>query len=189
MTDTQVMYANVASNMVAALMLVVSWRWRNVGRFLFFALFFWAAQVNMRLGIWNPHAYLEYARWAVAPYRAFILGPFARHTGFFVGSIAVGQLAIATLVALRGRAVTVGFAGAIIFLLAIAPLGRGSAFPFSLVTAAAAVWLLRQRYQRTLIGEMGTRVRRRGTSAERRDALAAPCPEATTSGSSRGTVR
>jgi hypothetical protein len=189
MTDTQVLYANVASNIVGAFMLFVSWRWRNVGRFLFFALFLWAAQVNMRLGIWNPRAYLEYGRWAVAPYRAFILGPFARHTGFFVVSIAVGQAAIAILVALRGRVVTVGFAGAIIFLLAIAPLGRGSAFPFSLVTSAAAVWLLRQRYQRTLIGEVGARFRGRGTSAERRHLLATPRPVPTTSRSSRGTDR
>ena len=165
MTDTQVLYANVASNIVAAFILFVSWRWRNVGRFLFFALFLWAAQVNMRMAIWNPHAYLEYARWAVAPYRAFILGPFARHIGVFVGGIAIGQLAIAILVTLRGRAVAFGFAGATIFLLAIAPLGRGSAFPFSLVTSVAAVRLLRQRYDSSLIGEAGTRARRRRAAA------------------------
>jgi hypothetical protein len=165
MTDTQVLYANVASNIVAALILFVSWRLRNVGRFLFFALFLWAAQVNMRMAIWNPQAYLEYARWAVAPYRAFILGPFARHIGVFVGVIAVGQLVIAILVTLRGRGVALGFAGAAIFLLAIAPLGRGSAFPFSLVTSVAAVRLLRQRYERSLIDEVGARARRRHAAA------------------------
>jgi hypothetical protein len=36
------------------------------------------------------------------------MGPFARHTGLFVGTIALGQLAIAILVELRGRAVTLG---------------------------------------------------------------------------------
>jgi hypothetical protein len=34
MTDTQVLYANIASNIVALLMLLLSWRWRSVGRFL-----------------------------------------------------------------------------------------------------------------------------------------------------------
>jgi hypothetical protein len=156
-----VLYANIGSNVVALLMLVVSWRWRNVGRVLFFALFLWAAQINMRTALSNPTAYLEYARWAVAPYRRFILGPFARHTSVMVGAIALGQLAIALLVALRGRAVTVGLAGAVLFLLAIAPLGRGSAFPFSLVTSFAAALLLRHSYPRTLLGEVVAHVARR----------------------------
>jgi hypothetical protein len=161
MTETQVLYANIASNIVALLMLGVSWRWRNVGRFLFFALFLWAAQVNLRNAIWHPHVYLEYARWAVQPYRQLILGPLARHIGVFVGAIALGQLAIAILVALRGRAVSLGIAGAIAFLLAIAPLGQGSAFPFSLTTSIAAALLWRGRYQRTLVGEAVARIRHR----------------------------
>jgi hypothetical protein len=161
MTDTQVLYANIASNVVALLMLLACWRWRTIGRFLFFALFLWAAQVNMRVAIGNPSAYLEYARWAVAPYRDFILGPFARHTGLIVGTIALGQLAIAVLVALRGRAVKLGLAGAVIFLLAIAPLGRGSAFPFSLVASLAAVLLLRHDHERNLLAEVVQHVRGR----------------------------
>jgi hypothetical protein len=129
MTETQVLYANVISNTAALLILVACWRSRGLGRFLFFALFLWASLVNMRLALWHPTAYLEYARWAVGPYRRFILGPFSRHTSLFVGAIAVGQLVIAALVAARGRAVALGLAGAIVFLMAIAPLGRGSAFP------------------------------------------------------------
>jgi hypothetical protein len=161
MTEAQVLYANLASNLGAALILLASWRWRNAGRVLFFVLFLWAAGINMRLALLDPGSYLEYARWAVEPYRRFILGPFARHAGLFVGAIAVGQLAIAVLVALRGRAVALGLAGAVIFLLAIAPLGRGSAFPFSLIASAAAVLLARHRYVRTLPGELAARVRRR----------------------------
>ena len=152
---------------VALLMLVVSWRWRNVGRGLFVVLFLWAAQVNMRLAIWNPAAYLEYARWAIYPYADFIRGPFARHTSLYVAAIAVGQLGIGVFTALRGRAVTLGLAGAIVFLLAIAPLGRGSAFPFSLVASLAAALLLRHRYQRTLISQLVERLRHRRVPEER----------------------
>jgi hypothetical protein len=107
----------------------------------------------MRLALWHPTAYLEYARWAVGPYRRFILGPFSRHTGLFVGAVAVGQLAIAGLLATRGRAGALGLAGAIVFLLAIAPLGQGAAFPFSLVAAAAAALLLRRPFDRPLARE------------------------------------
>jgi len=159
MTDAQVLYANIASNVVALLILLVSWRWRNVGRFLFLILFLWAGQLNLRLAISAPSTYLEYARWAMEPYRQFILGPFVRHVGIFVGAIAIGQLAIAVLVALRGRSVALGLTGAIIFLFAIAPLGRGAAFPFSLVTAFAVALLLRDRYDRTLVDEAVSRVR------------------------------
>ena len=161
MTDTQVFYLNIGSNIVALVMLFVSWRWRNAGRFLFFALFLWAAQINMRMAIWTPNGYLEYARWAVEPYRGFILGPFSRHVTAFVGTIALGQLVIAVLVALRGRAVTIGLLGAIAFLLAIAPLGRGSAFPFSLIVSFAAGLLARHTAERTLVAELVSRLRRR----------------------------
>jgi hypothetical protein len=168
MTDTQVLYANIISNVIALLVLFASWRWRNVGRSLFILMFLWAAQVNMRLAIWNPGAYLDYAQWAVTPYRHFILGTFAQHTTLIVGAIAVGQTAIAILVASRGRAVTLGLLGAITFLLAIAPLGRGSAFPFSLTASFAAAVLMSSRYPRTLMAEAVSRLRRRRTTEHAR---------------------
>ena len=166
MTDTQVLVANIVSNVAAWLVLFVSWRWRNAGRLLFLLLFLWAAQVNLRLALWNPGVYLDYARWAVSPYRQFILGPFARHITLIVAAIAVGQAAIAILVASRGRAVTLGLVGAITFLLAIAPLGRGSAFPFSLTAALAAAVLMSSRYPRSLMAEAADRLRRRRTAKQ-----------------------
>jgi hypothetical protein len=161
MTETQVLFANVASNVVAVLMLLACWRWRNVGRFLFFALFLWAAQTNLRVALFHPNDYLQFARWATEPYRRFIEGPFARHVSLMVGAIAVGQLAIAVLVTLRGRAVGLGLVGAIVFLLAIAPLGRGSAFPFSLIVSAAALRLMRASFDQTLVGVAASRLRAR----------------------------
>ena len=161
MTEAQVLYANVASNIVALLVLLACWRWRQVGRLLFFALFLWAAQTNMRIALSAPAAYLEYARWAIPPYRRFILGPFARHTATIVAAIALGQLAIALFVTWRGRAVQLGLAGAIAFLLAIAPLGRGSAFPFSLIVSFAALLLMRPAFPRPLWAEIAARIRRR----------------------------
>ncbi len=168
MTDRQVLVANVASNLVALALLLVSGRWRRVGRALFVALFLWAAQLNLRLALTNPGAYLDYARWAAEPYRRFILGPFARHTTPLVAAIAGGQLAVAVLVALRGAAARLGLAGAVIFLLAIAPLGRGSAFPFSITASLAAGLLARRPFAATVAGDLaGLRRRRGGSGAER----------------------
>lgn len=160
-SERAILIANLASNLVALLILFVCRRWPRVGRGLFFVLFLWASQVNLRLALTRPAVYLDYARWAVEPYRRFILGPFAQHATELVAAIAVGQLIIALLIALRGRAVKLGLAGAILFLLAIAPLGRGSAFPFSLIVSAAALLLWRRPIESTLAADLVTLARRR----------------------------
>jgi hypothetical protein len=158
MTETEMFYARIASNVVALLMVVVSWRWRNIGRLLFVLLFLWASQVNLRTAIGNPAVYLDYAPLAYSDiYRDFVLGTFARHITPIVCAIAVGQFAIAALVSLRGRAVQLGLAGAIVFLLAIVPLGIGSGFPATLTMALAAAILLRRHYEKTLWASLGWR--------------------------------
>jgi len=161
MTGTQVFYANVISNIVGLAMLVVCLRWRTAGRVLFVALFLWAAQTNMRFALTQPTVYLEYARWAIEPYQRFILGSFSQHVTSLVAMIAVGQLAIALLVAARGAAAALGLLGAVVFLVAIAPLGRGAAFPFSLTVSAAAIVLARRPIERSLPAELTAWVRRR----------------------------
>jgi hypothetical protein len=166
MTETQVFYANVISNIVGLAMLLIGWRWRTAGRVLFVALFLWAAQTNMRFALTQPTVYLEYARWAIEPYQRFILGSFSQHITSLVALIAVGQLGIALLVASRGRVVTLGLAGAVLFLLAIAPLGRGAAFPFSLTVSVAALVLMRQPFERSLPAQLAAWVRRRKLRAE-----------------------
>ena len=74
----------------------------------------------------------------MAMYRDFITGWFSRHIQVMVVAIALGQAAIALLMASRVPARRwLGAAGASVFLLAIAPLGVGSGFPFSLTFGAA----------------------------------------------------
>lgn len=150
MTDAQMFYAQAASIAVAFGMVVVALRWPNAGRLLFALLFAWAGQLNLRLALTHPGVYLDYAlvAWSDA-YRSFILGPFSHHVRAVVIPIAAAQLAIALLVS-PGAAVRLGLAGAIVFLVAIAPLGRGSAFPATPIMAVAAALLLRMRHGRSL---------------------------------------
>ena len=151
MTETQMFYARFGSNIVALLMVFACWRWRTVGRWMFVLLFAWAAQMNLRTAITRPDVYLEYAPLAYSEaYRHFILGYFARHITAIVGTIAIGQLLIAILISLRGRAVRLGLTGAIVFLVAIIPLGIGSGFPATPIMALAAGLLLRSPCERTL---------------------------------------
>ena len=164
MTETQMFYARAASNLVALAMFGLSLPWERRGqptgavprrleiaRLLYCLLFLWAGCWNMYLANVRPEEYLTYASLAYSEsYRSFILGYFASHVTPIVGGIAVGQLSIAVLVAARDRAVPIGLAGAIVFLLAIVPLGAGSGFPATLIMAAGAAALARGRFTEPL---------------------------------------
>lgn len=161
MTDSQIFYARVGSNLVALVMFGLTLRRRKheratlaplvqqeIARLLYVLLFLWAGCWNTYLANAHPEDYLTYAPLAYsASYRDFILGYFASHVTAIVGAIAIGQLSIAVLVATRGRAVQVGLAGAIVFLLAIIPLGVGSGFPATLIMAVGALMLIRARFR------------------------------------------
>jgi hypothetical protein len=124
-------------------MLVVSIDSVKAGRVLLSALFVWAAGTNLRVAITEPDAYLNYAPYAVLDaYRSFILGSFAHHITPIVGTIAFGQAGIAFLLATNGWPRRLGYAGAIVFLLAIVPLGVGAGFPATILMALAAAELM-----------------------------------------------
>lgn len=151
MDDSRVaLLANIASNVVALAMLLACWRWKNAGRLLYVALFLWAAIANLHTARTAPEMYVGFAPYAIGPYRHFITGFFAAHVASIVSAIAVGQFAIALLLSLRGEAVRIGLVGAIVFLLAIAPLGRASAFPCTLILALGAHLLRREWFERTV---------------------------------------
>jgi len=154
MTATQMFYAHMISIAVATSMVLVGWRSRLAGRLFFVLLFLWASQVNLRMALTNPGVYLDYAPLAMPVYRDFILGFFAAHITAIVATIAAGQLAIALLIAGSGRAVEFGLAGAIFFLIAIAPLGVGAGFPTTLIMAWAAGVLLTSAYPMSLPSDL-----------------------------------
>jgi len=89
--------------------------------------------------------YLAYG--ALTPsalYRDFIEGWFSTHVQPFVLSIAIGQLITAILLSRGTESRKLGVAGASVFLLAIAPLGIGSGFPFSLIAIASLLVMERR---------------------------------------------
>jgi murein DD-endopeptidase MepM/ murein hydrolase activator NlpD len=146
MTETELLYSQLASTIVALLMLIVSVRARNTGRKLFVLLFAWAAAVNAWTAIMSPASYLGYAAFAMSDvYRWFILGFFGQHVTAIVVGIAVGQAGIAVALSGRNRRwQRVGLLAAIAFLLAIAPLGVGAAMPATVIMALGAGVLWRQ---------------------------------------------
>lgn len=129
----------IVSQIVSVILLVVAWKNTMAARILFALLFFGAFCTNMYLGIVKPNDYLEYGKFAIPLYRDFINGWFSQYVSILIPIIAIGQLLIAIGMLLKGLMVKIACIGIIIFLLAIAPLMVGSAFPFSITVSIAAL--------------------------------------------------
>jgi len=136
----------IGSNVVAIALLLVAALWPKVARVLFIVIFLVAGIFNAYSVITQPVAYVEgYGELAVFKlYQDFIFGVFSQYTIAFVLAIAVGQLAIGGLLMAKRPLLTLGVVGGIIFLVAIAPLGAMSAFPFSVFAIAALVVMYRK---------------------------------------------
>jgi hypothetical protein len=145
MIPQEFLAAYLSANLVAFGILALAF-WRpTIVRWIWVAIFVWAAVVNTLTAAGEPWVYLAYG--ALTPsalYRDFIAGWFSTHIQPFVLSIAAGQLTIAILLSRAGDARWLGVLGASVFLLAIAPLGIGSGFPFSLIAIASLVVMERR---------------------------------------------
>jgi hypothetical protein len=134
----------VISNVVAILQLVTAFKWQRLARGSFVLLFAWASAMNWFTSQYTPHVYLEYAdlTWSNA-YRQFINGWFREHIQLCVGIIATCQGLIAIGLVLKDNVFRLAGTGAILFLLAILPLGIGAGFPCTAIMATGVFVLLK----------------------------------------------
>lgn len=132
------------SQAASLIFLFAAWKNTRLARWLFAALFLWASGTNMYLGITSPDSYLGNADLALPFYRDFINGWFSRYNHILIPLIAFGQFLIAIGMLLKGWWVKWACIGAIGFLLSIAPLMVGSAFPFSITVSMAALLILKK---------------------------------------------
>lgn len=134
---------HVISILIATSFLLAAVHRPLLARKLYAALFVYATLVNAAVAMYKPLSYLDNARYALLEsYRSFILGWFADHVGLVVGSISICQALITAGLIVGGVWARAALVGAILFFLAISPLGVASAFPSSLVWALGAAWLL-----------------------------------------------
>ena len=116
------------------------------GRMMLSLIFLAAGFINTVLVVSQPDMYLVYGDLAaLSSYEHFIEGVFSRHIPAFILPIALLQMAIGIGLMWRDPLEKVALCGAVIFLLAIAPLGAGSAFPSTVLLALAAILLLFKR--------------------------------------------
>lgn len=132
----------IISNVVFGLIAIAAWKTPMAGRILLTACFLGASLFNFISAIQTPEIYLGYADLDILQaYRDFILGPFSKNTSLYVILISLGQLSITIGLILGKQWIKIACVGGIIFGLAIAPLGVGSAFP-STVSMALAFYLI-----------------------------------------------
>jgi hypothetical protein len=134
------------ANTIALGLLVLAFRKPRWARWASVAVFLGAALVNVLIGLSEPADYQSFGDLAwLSLYRDFIHGWFRGHVPWLLFPIALGQLLIALLLLDNTRfSRRLGTAGAVIFLLAIAPLGAGSGFPLSLAFGLALVVMTRR---------------------------------------------
>jgi len=132
------------SNVAAIFILLATWKSMRLGRLFFVLLFGWAAWTNSATSLNTPEKYLEYADMSLPLYQNIIRGWFSYHITGIIVCIAFGQLLIALGMLLKDAWVKIACIGAIVFLLAIAPLGVGSGFPFSIFVSMAAFLIYRK---------------------------------------------
>lgn len=135
----------ICANIIALLLLLATLKVPRVARICFALLFSWAAFTNWTTSQEKPEVYIEYADFAWIPwYRDFINGWFSQHIRSVVGSIAVCQAIIGLSFLFNGPPFTICLAGAIVFFLAILPLGVGAGFPSTAIAALACFILLKK---------------------------------------------
>lgn len=145
----------IISNAFALIVLFLSWKHARLARIFLFVLFGWASWANWTTALNSPNDYLDYANFTFLPlYKQFIEGWFGNHILPIVGFIACVQAVIAISLLLKGIAYKAGIIAGIIFLLSIAPLGVGSAFPCTLLLAVAMMLLYKHFRESILARKM-----------------------------------
>lgn len=110
-------------------------------------IFILAGTFNIYNGISNPQIYVDFGQSAVGLYQKFIYGIFSSYTSLIVSLIALGQILVGISLFMKRIPFLLGILGGIIFLVAISPLGIGSAFPSTLLMSISLV-LLYLRYKK-----------------------------------------
>jgi hypothetical protein len=153
MTYAEYMLPVILTNLVALVITLLSYNFPRFMRFIWGIIFIVAGTINLITVYNEPGIYIDaYGPAAIDCYKDMIYGPFSKQPAVYVTLIAVGQIIVAGLIWSRGFWYYLGLLGGVIFLLAIAPLGVGSAFPSSVILAFGLIFMMRKRRKKSIFG-------------------------------------
>jgi len=136
------------THVIAFLLIFICYKWPKIGKVAWGIIFIFAGIFNIYSAISNPQIYLGFGQDAVGLYQKFINGVFSSYTSLIVSLIALGQILVGIFLFMKRMLFLWGVLGGIIFLVAISPLGIGSAFPSTLLMSISLV-LLYVRYKKS----------------------------------------
>ena len=133
-------------NLFSIILIFICLKRFQTGRLVFVILFISASFINFLIGLTNPEAYIKgFGHVAIPLYSRFIEGKFfLQYDRLFIALIATSQIIIAVFLSLEKKFLLTGVTGAVIFFVAISPLGPGSAFPSTIFLAVAIVILYKK---------------------------------------------
>ncbi|WP_343692146.1 hypothetical protein [Chitinophaga sp.] len=132
----------LVSNISALLILLISIWFKRAGRMIIGGMFLVAALVNTWQAIYRPEAYNIYEWIAALPVYEYLIGQvFLLHITLYILILMVFQLLVGTGILYNRKP---AFLAAIVYLLALAPLGAGSSFPCTILLSIACVILLKK---------------------------------------------
>ncbi len=137
----------IVSNTTALILLFFCWKYPRIGRYLYSVIFLIACIVNVVTLIQIPEVYLDYGPLAFSDfYESIISGIFAENLRLIVSVIAFGQLAISLGIFFGGAFYRPALIFAMIFSIAITPLGIGAAFPVPLIMLISLLILYSKKH-------------------------------------------
>ena len=126
----------IISNLLFVSCIWAAWKRPKWARTFLAVFFLWASLTNLSYANRHPEVYLDYGKLTFLPlYRDFINGFFSQHAAALVSLIASFQMAIFVGLLLNKIWIRISCIGGMIFGVAIAPLGVGSAFPSTIFMA------------------------------------------------------
>ena len=153
MNYEQFMLPVILANLLAIVIMLLSYNFPRFMRFIWGLIFIIAGIVNLITIVNTPDIYVDtFGPAAIDLYKDIIYGPFSRQPAVYVALIAGGQIFVGGLIWSRGFWYYLGLVGGMLFLLAIAPLGAGSAFPCTVFLAIGLIFMMRKRRRKSIFG-------------------------------------
>jgi len=137
----------IITHAISIVLIFICYKWPKIGKVAWGIIFVLAGIFNIYLGLTNPQKYVDLGQGAVGIYQKFIYGIFSSYTSLIVSLIALGQIMVGIFLFMKRMPFLWGILGGIIFLVAISPLGIGSAFPSPLLMVISLI-LLHIRYKK-----------------------------------------
>ncbi|SKC83571.1 hypothetical protein [Ohtaekwangia koreensis] len=150
----------IITNIIAIFTAIISMIRPNIGRVLLSGIFIGAAAFNGFTAWKNPDLYLLFGELTTSGlYRSIILGPFSRHIELYISILVCYQVLVGAFLLYNGKLMKAAMLAGTIFLLGIAPLGIGSAFPAPLILATSLIILIRRKIEYSIYEGMGRKIK------------------------------